>query len=347
MKNKKHIDPFISYQSHTWDLEFNYPDEPGAVLDIPSVELEKFINELPIESGYKSELKLESDYPKNGLFNLVVHDENLEFDKNYIQKLSLIAINIYKMAIEKSKNSPKKEDILFDLERIKKYSEYLYRALIETNYFTREFIHEDSAISREDDQLYIAAIGQGIPKNYRYKPNENNDWLKNLNGLRDFAEYLQNELNLAINPVKDSLFNKAVGSPDFILVWNAHVILALLDIELKATKNGIIPRFAQLLRDCAIGHPTSVGWPDVHVRSILEWRNMLKETRCEMIRVIDIIEKNAASEREKEDLLLRIQVLSDREGWLLANPGRVSAEHGSSRGNFTLYSDPTFPQTGQ
>jgi hypothetical protein len=163
----------------------------------------------------------------------------------------------------------------------------------------------------------------------------------------DLLGVVELELEKFTNPVKGPLFKKEYGSPEFMLTFNACVLLITLGLMPTINVNGQAAFLAQCIREYAVGHPEPIGWQYEHLRSIIKW---LKEID-ECIKSIEAWSKlhDMATENQNTDprmishLQMTLDRLERRLAWLKMYPGRYISESDTSRGNIPLFPDSMLP----
>jgi len=328
---------------YLWDPIFRFGCDSGTIGNTRLGVIEAFFDKVMKSNNISNDFIVEDMNPPNGLFQLIPNEESISISKEVLLKLSIIACEIYNMAEIKIKESPKRSDVYDDLDNIKFHAEHLYRAMFESNYYTKMAFHEDASLSRADENIYNNANGESLPRVFNDRHPGKNGWPESLTSLIDLMDFIREDFNLALNPGNGPLFQKSAGSPDFILAWNAHVIMDLFNIQLTTTPNSMIWEFAQILKEFAVKGTAAINWQGYHFGSIIDWKTSIKETRLCIIALVDAISIGGREEVEMNHLINQLQRMRGRESWLISSPGRNTSDRGLSKGNFPLFSDPTAP----
>jgi hypothetical protein len=326
-----------------WDPIFRFDFDSGLISREGIEIIDAFFDRIMKSYTCSNEFIVEDFRPRSGLFQLIQNGNSVLISKAILVELSVTASAIYNLAEIKVKESPKRNDVFGDLETIEFHAEQLYRAMIESNYYTKMAFHEDASLSRDDEDIYNEANGQSLPRVFTDYQHNKKGWPDSLMSLINLMNLLKDDYRLALNPGNGALFQKSVGSSDFILAWNAHIIMELLDIPLTTTPNSVVWEYAQILKEFAVKHIASLNWQSYHFGSILDWKASVKETRLCIIGLANALSAGNLKEEKQNNLLIQLQRMRDRESWLLSSPGRNTSDRGLAKGNFPLFSDPTVP----
>jgi hypothetical protein len=313
--------------------------KPAGTVEQLEANLAFILDDLPLYSPFT----IENAVPARGLLSPkpVNPPENI-YKLVFVNWCVDVAI-IYLAALEFSEKSPTLEDSIRETKGIKELAEKLYLGLTRTNQLTKYYMHNVSGLNRMAQDSYLRADGESLPRYHSESGLQKMDWYRRLSGLIDFCKELEIEFNLFTNPTKGPLFNKEYGTPEFILVWNCHVLLLLL-WELTTWYKGCnTAKLAKAVRKFATSVELTTEWPDEHLRSILEWYKARDRNRKRIKAAEAILKQQDLSEADRKTVETILDGLGEQEAWLFENAGRVSEEHRTGRGNLTLFRDPMFP----
>ncbi len=313
--------------------------KPAGTVEQLEANLAFILDDLPLYSPFT----IENAVPARGLLSPKPVNPPEKIYKPDFVNWCIDVAKIYLAALEFSEKSPSLEDSIREIAAIKELAEKLYIGLTRTNQLTKYYMHNVSGMNRTAQDSYLRAAGESLPRCHSESDLQKMDWYRRLSGLIDFCKELEIEFKLFTNPTKGPLFNKEFGTPEFILVWNCHILLLLLGEQTTGYRGCNTAKLAKVIRKFATAVELTTEWPDEHLRSILEWYKARNRNREHIKATETILEQQDLSEADRKTFETRLDGLGEQEAWLFENAGRVSEEYRTGRGNLTLFRDPMFP----